>query len=62
MLTCPRAAIHLLLNQLKLVEHGAMQEVYQVEQIINQVRLNMLWKRIVAGLKQALSKNKLFIR
>lgn len=36
MLTCPRAAIHLLLNQLKLVEHGAMQEVYQVEQIINQ--------------------------
>uniref|UniRef100_A0A3P8TDS0 DNA-directed RNA polymerase subunit n=1 Tax=Amphiprion percula TaxID=161767 RepID=A0A3P8TDS0_AMPPE len=35
-LTCPRAAIHLLLNQLKLVEHGAMQEVYQLEQLLNQ--------------------------
>uniref|UniRef100_A0A8C4FFB7 DNA-directed RNA polymerase subunit n=1 Tax=Dicentrarchus labrax TaxID=13489 RepID=A0A8C4FFB7_DICLA len=36
MLTCPRAAIHLLLNQLKLVDHGAMQEVYQIEQVLNQ--------------------------
>ncbi|KAM9357147.1 DNA-directed RNA polymerase I subunit RPA1 [Symphorus nematophorus] len=36
MLTCPRAAIHLLLNQLKLVDHGAMQEVYLIEQILNQ--------------------------
>ncbi|XP_076595923.1 DNA-directed RNA polymerase I subunit RPA1 [Chaetodon auriga] len=36
MLTCSRAAIHLLLNQLKLVDHGAMQEVYQIEQVLNQ--------------------------
>ncbi|KAM7417105.1 hypothetical protein PAMA_016965 [Pampus argenteus] len=36
MLTCPRAAIHLLLNQLKLLDHGAMQEVYQTEQVLNQ--------------------------
>lgn len=36
MLTCPRAAIHLLLNQLKLLDHGAMQEVYLIEQILNQ--------------------------
>uniref|UniRef100_A0A3Q1IV52 DNA-directed RNA polymerase subunit n=1 Tax=Anabas testudineus TaxID=64144 RepID=A0A3Q1IV52_ANATE len=36
MLTCPRAAIHLLLNQLKLVDHGAMQEVYQIEHVLNQ--------------------------
>ncbi|XP_022607475.1 DNA-directed RNA polymerase I subunit RPA1 isoform X1 [Seriola dumerili] len=36
MLTCPRAAIHLLLNQLKLVDHGAMQEVYQIEQVLSQ--------------------------
>uniref|UniRef100_A0A4W6DTX0 DNA-directed RNA polymerase n=1 Tax=Lates calcarifer TaxID=8187 RepID=A0A4W6DTX0_LATCA len=37
MLTCPRAAIHLLLNQLKLLDHGAMQQVYQTEQVLNQV-------------------------
>ncbi|XP_073342711.1 DNA-directed RNA polymerase I subunit RPA1 [Pagrus major] len=36
MLTCPRAAIHLLQNQLKLVDHGAMQEVYLIEQVLNQ--------------------------
>uniref|UniRef100_A0A8D3AU23 DNA-directed RNA polymerase subunit n=1 Tax=Scophthalmus maximus TaxID=52904 RepID=A0A8D3AU23_SCOMX len=36
MLSCPRAAIHLLLNQLKLVDHGAMQEVYQIENVLNQ--------------------------
>ncbi|XP_029021337.1 DNA-directed RNA polymerase I subunit RPA1 isoform X2 [Betta splendens] len=36
MLTCPRAAIHLLLNQLKLVEYGAMQEAYTVEQVLSQ--------------------------
>uniref|UniRef100_A0A8D3AUC3 DNA-directed RNA polymerase subunit n=1 Tax=Scophthalmus maximus TaxID=52904 RepID=A0A8D3AUC3_SCOMX len=37
MLSCPRAAIHLLLNQLKLVDHGAMQEVYQIENVLNQM-------------------------
>ncbi|XP_037531337.1 DNA-directed RNA polymerase I subunit RPA1 [Nematolebias whitei] len=36
MLTCTRAAIYLLLNQLRLVDHGAMQEVYQIEHILNQ--------------------------
>uniref|UniRef100_A0A3Q3MHX1 DNA-directed RNA polymerase subunit n=1 Tax=Mastacembelus armatus TaxID=205130 RepID=A0A3Q3MHX1_9TELE len=36
MLTCPRAAIHLLLNQLKLVDHGAIQDVYQIEQVLSQ--------------------------
>ncbi|XP_059201503.1 DNA-directed RNA polymerase I subunit RPA1 [Centropristis striata] len=36
MLTCPRAAVHLLLNQLKLVDHGAMQEAYHVEQVLSQ--------------------------
>ncbi|KAM3613299.1 uncharacterized protein V6R79_023616 [Siganus canaliculatus] len=36
MLTCPRSAIHLLLNQLKLLDQGAMQEVYQIEEILNQ--------------------------
>uniref|UniRef100_A0A3Q2QBA7 DNA-directed RNA polymerase subunit n=1 Tax=Fundulus heteroclitus TaxID=8078 RepID=A0A3Q2QBA7_FUNHE len=36
MLTCPRAAIHLLVNQLRLVEHAAMQEVYLVESVLNQ--------------------------
>ncbi|XP_071384604.1 DNA-directed RNA polymerase I subunit RPA1 [Centroberyx affinis] len=35
-LTCPRAAVHLLLNQLKLLDHGALQEVYQVEQVLSQ--------------------------
>uniref|UniRef100_A0A8C2XF17 DNA-directed RNA polymerase subunit n=1 Tax=Cyclopterus lumpus TaxID=8103 RepID=A0A8C2XF17_CYCLU len=41
MLTCPRSAIHLLLNQLKLVDHGAMQEVYQLEQVLFQVGLKL---------------------
>uniref|UniRef100_A0AAQ5WWY6 DNA-directed RNA polymerase subunit n=1 Tax=Amphiprion ocellaris TaxID=80972 RepID=A0AAQ5WWY6_AMPOC len=50
-LTCPRAAIHLLLNQLKLVEHGAMQEVYQLEQLLNQVS-SCLLKRIVEVVAQ----------
>ncbi|XP_057705889.1 DNA-directed RNA polymerase I subunit RPA1 isoform X1 [Corythoichthys intestinalis] len=36
MLTCPRAAIHLLLNQLKLLDHGAMQQVYQIEEVLGQ--------------------------
>ncbi|XP_034545146.1 DNA-directed RNA polymerase I subunit RPA1 [Notolabrus celidotus] len=35
-LTCPRGAIHLLVNQLKLLDHGAMQEVYQADQVLNQ--------------------------
>ncbi|KAM7000703.1 DNA-directed RNA polymerase I subunit RPA1 isoform 2-T2 [Tautogolabrus adspersus] len=36
MLTCTRAAIHLLLKQLKLLDHGAMQEVYQIETVLHQ--------------------------
>uniref|UniRef100_A0A665T8W7 DNA-directed RNA polymerase subunit n=1 Tax=Echeneis naucrates TaxID=173247 RepID=A0A665T8W7_ECHNA len=43
MLTCPRAAIHLLLNQLHLLDHGAMQEVYHIEQVLSQVGLQLLW-------------------
>ncbi|KAM4555072.1 DNA-directed RNA polymerase I subunit RPA1 [Odontesthes bonariensis] len=35
-LTCTRSAIHLLLNQLRLVDHGAMQEVYLIEQVLSQ--------------------------
>ncbi|XP_069571829.1 DNA-directed RNA polymerase I subunit RPA1 [Brachyistius frenatus] len=35
-LTCPRAAMHLLLSQLRLVDHGDMQQVYQVEQVLSQ--------------------------
>lgn len=29
--------MHLLLSQLKLVDHGAMREVYMAEQVLNQV-------------------------
>uniref|UniRef100_A0A3Q2YYA5 DNA-directed RNA polymerase n=1 Tax=Hippocampus comes TaxID=109280 RepID=A0A3Q2YYA5_HIPCM len=36
MLTCPRAAIHLLLNQLKLLDYGALQQVYQIEEVFSQ--------------------------
>ncbi|XP_077434020.1 DNA-directed RNA polymerase I subunit RPA1 isoform X1 [Vanacampus margaritifer] len=36
LLTCPRAAIHLLFNQLKLLDHGAMQQVYQIEEVLSQ--------------------------
>uniref|UniRef100_A0A4W4F6E9 DNA-directed RNA polymerase subunit n=1 Tax=Electrophorus electricus TaxID=8005 RepID=A0A4W4F6E9_ELEEL len=36
MLTCPRAAIHLLLYQLKLLDVGAMKEVYELEIALSQ--------------------------
>ncbi|XP_056138723.1 DNA-directed RNA polymerase I subunit RPA1 [Lampris incognitus] len=36
MLTCPRSAIHLLLSQLKLLDHGLLQEVYEAEQVLYQ--------------------------
>ncbi|KAM3867222.1 DNA-directed RNA polymerase I subunit RPA1 [Diretmus argenteus] len=36
MLTCPRAAIHLLLNQSKLLDYGLLQETYEIEQVLNQ--------------------------
>ncbi|XP_052010608.1 DNA-directed RNA polymerase I subunit RPA1 [Xyrauchen texanus] len=36
MLTCPRAAIHLLLCQLKLLDVGVMKEVYELENVLNQ--------------------------
>ncbi|XP_062332122.1 DNA-directed RNA polymerase I subunit RPA1 [Osmerus eperlanus] len=36
MLLCPRAAIHLLLNQLKLLNAGALLEVYELEPVLNQ--------------------------
>ncbi|CAL8301311.1 unnamed protein product [Arctogadus glacialis] len=37
MLTCPRSAIHLLLSQLKLLDHGFGPEVYEVENVLNQL-------------------------
>ncbi|XP_066505483.1 DNA-directed RNA polymerase I subunit RPA1 [Hoplias malabaricus] len=36
MLTCTRAAIHLLLYQLKLLDVGAIKEVYELECVLNQ--------------------------
>ncbi|KAJ0002687.1 hypothetical protein NQD34_007836 [Periophthalmus magnuspinnatus] len=36
LLTCPRAAIHLLMKQLHLLDHGALQEVYHIEQVLTQ--------------------------
>ncbi|XP_037383658.1 DNA-directed RNA polymerase I subunit RPA1 [Talpa occidentalis] len=35
MLTCPRAVIHLLVCQLKVLEVGALQAVYELERILN---------------------------
>ncbi|XP_030683391.1 DNA-directed RNA polymerase I subunit RPA1 isoform X3 [Nomascus leucogenys] len=35
MLTCPRAVIHLLLCQLRVLEVGALQAVYELERILN---------------------------
>ncbi|XP_063313713.1 DNA-directed RNA polymerase I subunit RPA1 [Pelobates fuscus] len=34
LLTCPRAVIHLLLNQLKVLEHGALHEVHELEAVL----------------------------
>lgn len=34
MLTCPRSAVHLLMSQLRLLDHGALQEVYAVESLL----------------------------
>ncbi|XP_051716856.1 LOW QUALITY PROTEIN: DNA-directed RNA polymerase I subunit RPA1 [Ctenopharyngodon idella] len=36
MLKCPRVAIHLLLGQLKLLDVGALQEVYELENVLSQ--------------------------
>lgn len=36
MLKCPRTAVHLLLGQLKLLDVGAMKEVYELENVLNQ--------------------------
>ncbi|KAM4048816.1 DNA-directed RNA polymerase I subunit RPA1 [Anomaloglossus baeobatrachus] len=35
LLTCPRSAVHLLLNQLRLLERGALQEVYELEAVLS---------------------------
>uniref|UniRef100_H3A1U0 DNA-directed RNA polymerase subunit n=1 Tax=Latimeria chalumnae TaxID=7897 RepID=H3A1U0_LATCH len=37
MLTCPRAVVHLLLNQLKVLEVGAIQAVYELEAALNRL-------------------------
>ncbi|KAL1261396.1 hypothetical protein QQF64_006661 [Cirrhinus molitorella] len=37
MLRCPRMAIHLLLNQLKLLDMGVMKEVDELENVLNQL-------------------------
>ncbi|XP_067312869.1 DNA-directed RNA polymerase I subunit RPA1 [Pseudorasbora parva] len=37
LLTCPRAALHLLLGQLKLLDVGALNEVYELESVLNQL-------------------------
>uniref|UniRef100_A0A671NZ64 DNA-directed RNA polymerase subunit n=1 Tax=Sinocyclocheilus anshuiensis TaxID=1608454 RepID=A0A671NZ64_9TELE len=37
MLKCPRAAVHLLLGQLKLLDVGAMKEVYELENVLSQL-------------------------
>ncbi|XDV36697.1 hypothetical protein PO909_006431, partial [Leuciscus waleckii] len=34
---CPRSALHLLLGQLKLLDVGALNEAYELEQVLNQV-------------------------
>ncbi|XP_069833350.1 DNA-directed RNA polymerase I subunit RPA1 [Dendropsophus ebraccatus] len=35
LLTCPRSTIHLLINQLKLLDRGAVYEMYEVEGVLN---------------------------
>ncbi|XP_075066371.1 DNA-directed RNA polymerase I subunit RPA1 [Mixophyes fleayi] len=35
LLTCPRSVIHLLLNQLKILDHGALKEVYELEAVLS---------------------------
>ncbi|KAK7895603.1 hypothetical protein WMY93_020928 [Mugilogobius chulae] len=37
LLTCPRAAIHLLIKQLLLLDHGALQEAHEIERVVTQV-------------------------
>lgn len=43
--------MHLLVNQLKLLDHGAMQEVYQIEQVLGQVgsALTVAWSALTQG-------------
>uniref|UniRef100_A0A3B4CPH0 DNA-directed RNA polymerase subunit n=1 Tax=Pygocentrus nattereri TaxID=42514 RepID=A0A3B4CPH0_PYGNA len=42
LLTCPRAAIHLLLYQLKLLDVGVVKEVYELEVALNQVSVKLV--------------------
>ncbi|KAM9329754.1 DNA-directed RNA polymerase I subunit RPA1 [Gastrophryne carolinensis] len=35
LLTCPRSVMHLLLNQLKILERGAIKEVYELEAVLS---------------------------
>ncbi|KAG1935581.1 DNA-directed RNA polymerase I subunit RPA1 [Pimephales promelas] len=37
LMLCPRAALHLLLGQLKLLDVGALNEAYELEQVLNQL-------------------------
>lgn len=57
MLTCTRAVIHLLLNQLKLLDVGLMKEVCDVAVVLNQVSVKNRIRRRSRVLKyrQALS-------
>lgn len=48
MLTCPRAVVHLLLCQLRVLEVGALQAVYELERILCRVG-----DVIVLGTRQA---------
>lgn len=51
MLTCPRAAVHLLLNQLKLIDVGAMKEVCELPTVLNQVSMkNPITRMLKCGL------------
>ncbi|XP_067838456.1 DNA-directed RNA polymerase I subunit RPA1 [Heptranchias perlo] len=55
MLTCPRLMMYLLLNQLKIVDVGAIEAVYEVEKVLNEV-LEKNSKATVDEIQEALNE------
>ncbi|XP_072112743.1 DNA-directed RNA polymerase I subunit RPA1 isoform X2 [Mobula birostris] len=55
MLTCPRVVMHLLLNQLQIVDCGAVEDVYELEKILNEV-LEKNSKATIDEIQEALNE------
>ncbi|XP_067885420.1 DNA-directed RNA polymerase I subunit RPA1 [Heterodontus francisci] len=60
MLTCPRAMMYLLLNQLQVIDIGAIEAVYELEEVLNKV-LERNSKATVDEIQTALNEHTLIV-